>query len=103
MKIETLAIGLAVFLAAGNSGAHPPGPPPDAMLFNMDCSKLPRHGPMHALAWVYDTDGNGELDDTERAAMEADFTAGCEARKASFLSRFDADHDGKLSDAEKEM
>ena len=42
----------------------------------------------------FDTNHDGKLDDTEKAAMK-------EALKAKILAKFDTNHDGKLDDTEK--
>ncbi|MDB4953102.1 MAG: calcium-binding protein [Myxococcales bacterium] len=49
----------------------------------------------------YDANKDGKLDDTERAAMRADFKAKHAERKAQMLARFDTNKDGKLDDAER--
>lgn len=46
----------------------------------------------------YDKDGDGKLNETERAEMKAAMKAEFEKR---MLEKFDADKDGKLNDAEK--
>ncbi|MFZ2958939.1 MAG: hypothetical protein WA705_18790 [Candidatus Ozemobacteraceae bacterium] len=68
----------------------------------------------------FDTDGDGVLSDTEKAAMEKDRPAGkfmppggpmgknasgsadFEAKRIEFLSKYDTDGDGSLSDIEKD-
>ena len=49
----------------------------------------------------YDTNKDGKLDDSEKAAMRADFQAKHEQRKAEMLAKFDTNKDGKLDDTEK--
>ncbi len=50
----------------------------------------------------YDTNGDGRIDETERAAMtEAARKRAEQRRQAMELRRFDADKDGKLSDVER--
>jgi hypothetical protein len=49
----------------------------------------------------YDTNGDGKLDDTERAAMRADRQAKREARKEKMLQKFDTNGDGKLEPSER--
>ncbi len=49
-----------------------------------------------------DQNGDGQLDDAERAARKAAFEARHAERKAQKLARFDADRDGELSDAERQ-
>lgn len=62
------------------------------------------HGPasFRRLLWIYDADSSGELDDAERAILEADLEARAAALEAATLAAFDADGDGALSDAELE-
>jgi hypothetical protein len=62
------------------------------------------HGPMgfRRLMWIYDADDSGELDEAERAILEADLEARGAAIEARTLAEFDADADGLLSDAELE-
>ena len=49
----------------------------------------------------YDTNKDGKLDDSEKAAMRADFKAQHEQKKAEMLAKFDTNKDGKLDDSEK--
>jgi 5-hydroxyisourate hydrolase-like protein (transthyretin family) len=49
----------------------------------------------------YDTNKDGKLDDTEKAAMKADFQAKHAQQKAEMLAKYDTNKDGKLDDAEK--
>jgi Ca2+-binding EF-hand superfamily protein len=49
----------------------------------------------------YDTNKDGKLDDTEKAAMKADFQAKHAQKKAEMLAKFDTNKDGKLDDTEK--
>jgi Ca2+-binding EF-hand superfamily protein len=49
---------------------------------------------------LYDSDASGELDETERALLEADLTARCEQRMETLLATFDADGSGELEDSE---
>ncbi|MEW5848963.1 MAG: hypothetical protein AB2A00_09115 [Myxococcota bacterium] len=53
------------------------------------------------LAWVYDNDESGDLDEAERAELESDLAARCEARNARLLAQYDADADGTLSSEEE--
>ena len=50
----------------------------------------------------YDTNKDGKLDDTEKAALKADADKLREARHKEMLAKWDKDGDGKLSDEEKE-
>jgi hypothetical protein len=52
------------------------------------------------LGVVYDGDDSGTLDETEQAAILADFTAGCTAIKARVVAQWDTDGDGVLSETE---
>ena len=47
----------------------------------------------------YDTNKDGKLDDTEKAAMNADFKAKRAERKAEMLAKFDTNKDGKLDES----
>jgi hypothetical protein len=49
----------------------------------------------------FDANGDGALDDAERAQMKAAFTAKRAERKQQMLAKFDANHDGVLDDAER--
>jgi len=49
----------------------------------------------------FDANGDGRLDETERAAAKAAMQAKREERKQQILERFDADGDGQLNDEEK--
>ena len=53
-------------------------------------------------AAAYDKNGDGVLDDAERAAMKKDFEARRETRHKEALARFDKDKDGQLSTAERD-
>lgn len=61
------------------------------------------HGgsPSPEILQKYDTNKDGKLDDSEKAAMKADFEAKHEQRKAEMLAKFDTNKDGKLDDSEK--
>ncbi|OGK05261.1 MAG: hypothetical protein A2W80_07030 [Candidatus Riflebacteria bacterium GWC2_50_8] len=50
----------------------------------------------------FDTDGDGSLSDTEKAAMQTAMKAEMEAKKAEMLTKFDTDGDGSLSDTERQ-
>lgn len=77
--------------------------PPRAMCRGGGHARGP-HGPasFRRLLWIYDADASGELDDAERAILEADLEARAAALEAATLAAFDADGDGTLSDAELE-
>jgi hypothetical protein len=54
-----------------------------------------------AMMQKFDANGDGVLDDAERAKMKEAFATRRAARKAARVARFDADHDGALSPAER--
>ncbi len=63
----------------------------------------PKHPFLRGMVWAHmlhkaDTDGDGRLNDAERAAAKAKFQ---EVRK-EFVAKHDTDGDGKLNDAERE-
>jgi hypothetical protein len=63
------------------------------------------HGPhgghwLDLLRLVYDEDQDGTFSDAETTALFEDFTARCELLQTGVVTRFDADGDGGLSDAE---
>ncbi len=49
----------------------------------------------------YDKNGDGKLDDQEKAALRADMKAKHEARRAEMLAKYDTNKDGKLDDQER--
>jgi Ca2+-binding EF-hand superfamily protein len=49
----------------------------------------------------YDTNGDGKLDDSERAAMRADFAAKRAERKQKMLEKYDVNGNGKLDPSER--
>jgi hypothetical protein len=49
----------------------------------------------------YDANGDGKLDDGERAKMHADMKAKREAMKADMLAKYDINKDGKLDKTER--
>jgi hypothetical protein len=51
----------------------------------------------------YDTNGDGKLDDAERAAMRADFAAKRAEWKQKMLAKYDANRDGTLDPAERQV
>lgn len=63
-----------------------------------DGGDKPKEGKHHArMLEKFDTNKDGKLDDTEKAAAQA----AREARKAEMLKKYDANGDGKLDDTEK--
>lgn len=58
-------------------------------------------GDKAAMLQKYDTNGDGKLDDTERAAMKADFAAKRAEKKAQMLAKYDTNKNGKLDPAER--
>ena len=59
-----------------------------------------RHQRLARLRWIYDTNGDGALDDAERAQLRADLEVRCENRQQALLAEFDANGDGTLDDGE---
>ncbi len=57
-------------------------------------------GPWQMIAFVYDTDQSGDLDEAERAVILEDFSARCESLHDKLLAEFDADGSGDLDDTE---
>ena len=56
-----------------------------------------------AVLQKYDTNGDGQLDAQERAAMRADFKAKRQAKRAELLAKYDTNKDGKLEPAERKV
>jgi len=54
-----------------------------------------------AVMQKYDTNGDGKLDDSERAKLHADMKAKREAMKAEMLAKYDINKDGKLDKTER--
>jgi hypothetical protein len=54
-----------------------------------------------AMVQKYDTNGDGKLDDQERAAMRADLQTKRAEHHAKMLAKWDANHDGKLEPNER--
>ena len=52
---------------------------------------------------AYDLDGDQNLSDEERSALESDLVAGCEARRARIIESYDTDGDGVLSEEERSV
>ena len=49
----------------------------------------------------YDQNGDGKLDDQEKATLKADMKAKHAAKKAEMLAKYDANKDGKLDPSER--
>ena len=49
----------------------------------------------------YDTNGDGKLDDAEKAQLRSDMKAKHEAKKAEMLAKYDLNKDGKLDESER--
>ena len=61
-----------------------------------------KSGPARAeLLQKFDKNGDGKLDDAERAAMKAAFAAGRAEHKKEMLAKYDTNQDGVLDDAER--
>jgi hypothetical protein len=58
-------------------------------------------GPKAELIQKFDKNGDGKLDDAERADMKAAFAARRAERKKEMLARYDTNKDGVLDDAER--
>lgn len=82
--VASLGAGGAVALAQSDDGGAPQG---------MRAKILEK----------YDTNHDGKLDDTERAAMRADFKAKRESRRQEMLAHFDTNKDGKLDANERKV
>jgi hypothetical protein len=79
-----IAIVMAASLVAGVAAAQPVG-----------------HGDRGPMVQKFDTNKDGKLDDSERAAMKAAFKAKRDAHKKEMLAQFDTNKDGKLDDGER--
>jgi len=77
----TLVGGAATFAAANNGGGD--------------------GGGRQARLQKYDTNGDGKLDDSEKAVMRADFKAKRTAMKQKMLEKYDINNDGKLDKQER--
>jgi len=84
MKLALALCGSLVAGAGGIALAHGPG-----------------EGGKAAMLQKYDTNGDGKLDDQERAAMRTDLKAKWEAKRAEVLAKYDTNKDGKLDDQER--
>ena len=58
-------------------------------------------GPSKSELKKYDANGDGQLDEVEKAKLKADEKARRDARRAEDLANYDADKNGKLSKEEK--
>lgn len=58
-------------------------------------------GKGHKMLQKFDANGDGALDDAERAQMKTAFQAKRAARKQAQLAKYDADRSGSLDDAER--
>src|ERR1043165_933996 len=58
-------------------------------------------GPKQELLQKFDKNGDGKLDDAERADLKAAFAAKRAERHKEMLAQFDTNKDGKLDDAER--
>ena len=54
-----------------------------------------------AVLQKYDANGDGKLDDAERAQLRTEMKAKHEAKKAEMLAKFDINKDGKLDKTER--
>jgi Ca2+-binding EF-hand superfamily protein len=84
-KLGILAILLGSLTVAGVVSASPSGDRDDRA----------------AAAKAFDTNKDGKLDDTERAAFKASREAAHAARKAQMIATYDTNKDGKLDDQER--
>lgn len=68
-----------------------------------DTAQQPQHqGRRAEMIQKFDTNKDGKLDDSEKAAMKAQFKAKRDAMKAQNLAKYDANKNGKLDDAERQ-
>jgi len=81
-----LALALLINVAAAQTEE---APPPKAK------------GPSKADLKKYDANGDGQLDEMEKARLKADDKARRDAQRAEDLANYDADKNGKLSKEEK--
>ena len=72
----------------------------DALAADLESRDRPGHRLRHML-WVYDLDESYDLDDSERAELEADLEARCENKTAWLLANFDVDGDAALNAEER--
>jgi hypothetical protein len=67
-----------------------------------DDSAPQEKAPSKAELKKYDANGDGKLDDAEKAQMKADAKTKRDAQRAADLAKYDTNKDGKLSKEEKE-
>src|ERR1043165_4500274 len=58
-------------------------------------------GPKHELLQKFDKNGDGKLDDAERADMKAAFTAKRAEHRKEMLAQYDTNREGRLEAAER--
>jgi hypothetical protein len=75
--------GVATFAAAQDTASGPPA--------------------RHQQLQKFDQNGDGELDDAERAQMKAAFEAKRGERKKEMLAKYDTNQDGKLDATERQV
>jgi len=86
MLIATpLVAGAATYAVAQGDGPGGPARPPEE------------------LVQKFDKNGDGKLDDAERAQMKAAFAAKRAERQKEMLAKYDTNKDGKLDDAERKV
>lgn len=119
MKSLIIAIAAAMPLYAQDApapAADAPNPAPQGCACSCKCSgsqqaQRGHHRHHHISPFAaearklviakYDKDGDGQLNDEEKAALQADAKAMMDKKKAEFIAKYDKDGDGKLNDEEK--